>query len=90
MTGAWIASKLAIAKGGGWIRWVVIGHRVGGRRKDALPLAAVQRDPERRSSSSSVRRGLRRACRLFRFMDPSSQDTHRHGARLAVFGNPRS
>ncbi len=24
MTGAWIASKLAIAKGGGWIRWVVM------------------------------------------------------------------
>jgi uncharacterized membrane protein YfcA len=24
MTGAWIASNLAVAKGGGWIRWVVV------------------------------------------------------------------
>lgn len=25
MTGAWIASNLAVAKGAGWIRWVVVG-----------------------------------------------------------------
>ena len=24
MTGAWIASNLAVSKGGGWIRWVVV------------------------------------------------------------------
>lgn len=24
MTGAWVASNLAVAKGGGWIRWVVV------------------------------------------------------------------